>query len=95
MTYKLSFLEIAFNEWKKLAPSIKEQFKKKLKERLENPCVPKDKLLGMENCYKIKLRAVGYRMVYQVIQDRVVVQVVAIGRRDKDMVYKLACNRIK
>jgi mRNA-degrading endonuclease RelE of RelBE toxin-antitoxin system len=29
MSYKLAFLEAALKEWKKLAPNIREQFKKK------------------------------------------------------------------
>jgi len=36
MTHKLKFLPVALKEWNKLAPPIKNQFKKKLKERLEN-----------------------------------------------------------
>ena len=35
MTYKLNFFKSALKEWKALAPTIKEQFKKKLAERLE------------------------------------------------------------
>ena len=37
MTYELEFLPSALKEWKKLGANIKSQFKKKLKERLENP----------------------------------------------------------
>ncbi|EAB9897857.1 RidA family protein [Salmonella enterica subsp. enterica] len=40
MTYKLAFNESALKEWKKLGHTIQEQFKKKLRERLENPRVP-------------------------------------------------------
>lgn len=39
MTYKLEFKKSALKEWEKLGHTIKEQFKKKLKERLENPHV--------------------------------------------------------
>lgn len=39
MTYKLVFKEEALKEWKKLEPLIREQFKKKLIERLEAPHV--------------------------------------------------------
>lgn len=48
----------------------------------------------MPDCYKIKLRTVGYRLVYRVIDSRLVVQVVAIGRRDQNTVYKLAHIRL-
>ncbi len=37
MTYKLAFNESALKEWKKLGHTLQVQFKKKLKERLENP----------------------------------------------------------
>lgn len=88
MTYKLKFLPAALKEWNKLAPPIKNQFKKKLSERLENPQVPSAKLKGYEAVYKIKLRTAGYRLVYEVIKDEVVVYVLVIGRRDKNAAYK-------
>jgi len=40
MTYKLEFNEHALKEWKKIDSSVKEQFKKQLAKRLENPHVP-------------------------------------------------------
>ncbi|NDA64580.1 MAG: hypothetical protein EBX50_21505, partial [Chitinophagia bacterium] len=40
-----------------MPPSIKQQFKNKLAKCLENPLREKDKLHGMDDCYKIKLRA--------------------------------------
>ncbi|MGH8599426.1 MAG: type II toxin-antitoxin system RelE family toxin, partial [Burkholderiales bacterium] len=72
MNYNLEFVESALKEWRKLAPPIREQFKKKLTERLERPHVPADRLHGMADCYKIKLRALGYRLVYRV-DDRTVI----------------------
>ena len=94
-TYKLRFHELAFAEWQKLDGSVREPFKKKLAERLENPRVPRAALAGMPDCYKIKLRTLGYRLVYRVEDDIVFVTVVAIGRRDKNQVYRLAENRLK
>lgn len=66
MTYKLAFNESALKEWKKLGHTIQEQFKKKLRERLENPRVPASQLHGRKDQYKIKLRGAGYRLVYSV-----------------------------
>lgn len=40
MSYKLRFHELALKEWKSLDMSLREQFKKKLEERLEHPRVP-------------------------------------------------------
>ena len=91
--YRLKFLPAAQKEWRKLAPPIQAQFKKKLKERLENPHVPASRLRGYEAVYKIKLRTAGYRLAYEVIDDEVVVYVLAIGRRDKDVVYKKLAAR--
>ena len=63
MTYKLAFNESALKEWKKLGHTLQVQFKKKLKERLENPRVPASQLHGRKDQYKIKLRGAGYRLV--------------------------------
>ncbi len=70
MTYELAFDRRALKEWQKLGHTIREQFKKKLAERLENPRVPAAKLHGHADRYKIKLRASGYRLVYQVIDEK-------------------------
>jgi mRNA-degrading endonuclease RelE of RelBE toxin-antitoxin system len=40
--------------------------KKKLAERLGRPHVEAASLRGMPDCYKIKLKNAGYRLVYQV-----------------------------
>ena len=93
MTYKLKFEKRAWKEWEKLGHPVKEQFKKKLKERLENPRVPSAKLSGHADRYKIKLRSAGYRLVYQVIDEEVVVSVIAIGKRENSDVYNLASDR--
>ncbi|EMN7257950.1 type II toxin-antitoxin system RelE/ParE family toxin, partial [Vibrio vulnificus] len=51
------------------------------------------KLRGYESVYKIKLRTSGYRLAYEVIDNEVVVYVLAVGRRDKDAVYKKLASR--
>lgn len=94
MIYSLDFKKTAFKEWKKLGSTLQEQFKKKLKERLENPHVPAAKLSGADNMYKIKLRQSGYRLVYKVEDDVVVVTVLAIGKRQRSEVYRKALTRI-
>ena len=93
MTYKLEFLPSAREEWDKLGHMLREQFKKKLAERLEVPRIPSDALHGMPDCYKIKLKSAGYRLVYQVIEERVVVSVVAVGKRERSAVYGRAKQR--
>ena len=94
MTYKLKFLPIAKKEWDKLAPPLKKQFKNKLVKILQNPHVPSAKLKGYDAVYKIKLRAVGYRLVYEVLDREIVVYVLAIGKRDKNAVYHKLVSRL-
>lgn len=91
--YSLAFKPSALKEWKKLAPAIRDQFKKKLTKRLDEPHVPGDALSGLQGCYKIKLKSVGYRLVYQVEDSEVLVTVVALGRRERGDVYSKAKDR--
>ena len=93
MSYELEFLESALKEWKALDANTREQFRKKLRERCENPHVPSAKLRGSSDRYKIKLRSAGYRLVYAVEDDRLVVLVIAIGRRDRSEIYEKAKHR--
>jgi len=95
MTFKLKFDKRALKEWNKLDAVVREQFKKKIGERLEQPIVKSSKVSGAENCYKIKLKSVGYRLVYQVINNEIVVLVLAVGKRERNAVYKIALNRVE
>lgn len=56
--------------------------------------MPKDALTGMPNCYKIKLRSIGFRLVYQVIDQELIVTVVAVGKREGNEVYRKARERL-
>ena len=93
-SFSLEFHALALKEWQKLDNSVKKQFKKQLQKRLVNPRVPSAKLHGdLDNFYKIKLRTVGYRLVYEVIDHKLVVLVIAVGKRNQDVVYRNAENR--
>jgi len=94
MTYSLVFKQDALKEWQKIDSTIRTQFKKKLIERLESPRLESARLSGMKNCYKIKLRKAGYRLVYQVRDLEVIVSIVAVGKRERNSVYKIAAKRI-
>jgi len=94
MIYKLTFKRSAYKEWKKLNKDVQAQFKARLKQRLESPHVPASRLKGVGNCYKVKLRKLGYRLVYQVRDSELVVTVVAVGKRDKNRVYISAHKRL-
>ena len=94
MNYKLLFKTDALKEWKSLDNSIRKLFLKKLKERLIKPRVESSRLSGMKDCYKIKLRSSGYRLVYEVRDSQLLVSVVAVGKRERNLAYKTAIKRI-
>lgn len=96
MSYKIYFKEQALKEWQKLNSNIKEQFKKKLEKIIENPHVPSAKISGFETsqCYKIKLRSSGYRLVYKVEDQKLTIVVIGVEKRDKNSIYNVCKKRI-
>ena len=95
MTYELLFNKSALKEWKKFNPTVQIQLKKKLAEVLTNPHIKSAKLSGSTDLYKIKLRQVGYRLVYQVNDQVITVKAISVGKRDKSQTYKKAIDRLK
>ncbi len=93
MSYELLFHPDAWDEWGKLDKTLREQLEKKLAERLEEPHIPASRLSGRQNRYKIKLGTAGYRLVYEVRDDQLIVLVVAVGKRERSAVYKAATRR--
>jgi len=93
MQYKIKFLPSALKEWNKLAPPIQKQFKKKLIERIQHPRIQADQLRGFKDVYKIKLRSIGYRLVYEVDDAKIIVYVIAVGKRERGLVYTKVENR--
>ena len=86
--YRLKFHKRAWKEWSELDKSVQRQFQKKLDKVLINPHIPSMRLSGLAKSYRIKLRRAGYRLGYRVIDEQVVVYVIAVGLRDKDEIYK-------
>jgi mRNA interferase RelE/StbE len=93
MTFELAFHPEALREWRTLSAGIREQFKKKLAERLIEPRIPASKLRGSRYRYKIKLRAAGLRLIYEVREHELLVLVVAVGKRERNAVYRQADQR--
>jgi mRNA interferase RelE/StbE len=94
MSYTLKFHVDAVREWEKLDWTIQKQFLSVLEKRLEAPRVQSAKLREAPDCYKIKLRAVGYRLVYQVVDAEVVVLVLAVGKREGEIAYRKMRERL-
>ena len=81
----------ALDEWRKLDGSVQGNLKKLLAKRLDNPHVPGGQLHGpLAGCYKIKLRQQGVRLVYFVEDDHLLVTVVAVDKRENEVVYESA-----
>ena len=94
MSYELHFHPLALKEWKKLAKNLQEQFKKVLKQRIENPHLISASLRGnLKDCYKIKLRQSGYRLVYHVNDNKLIITVIAVGKRENNEIYNDAGRR--
>ena len=93
MNYELRFHPDALDEWRKLDSTVRDQLKKKLADRLVEPRVPAARLSGQRDRYKIKLKSLGYRLVYEVRGAEVVVLVVAVGKRERNAVYRRASDR--
>ncbi|EGE2290357.1 type II toxin-antitoxin system RelE/ParE family toxin [Escherichia coli] len=96
MTFNIDFDERAFKEWKKLDKTIRDQFKKKLRKLQHNPYTSATRLHGdLAGCFKIKLRASGFRLIYKVIDEEIVIWVIAVGKRERSNVYNIASERMR
>lgn len=94
--YKVFCVKDAYEEWNKLDDIIKEQFKGKLRELISNPDVPSKRLHSpLHGYYKIVLKRAGYRLVYEIIRDKIVLLVWTVGKRKESEVYKTAQKRLK
>jgi len=95
LSYELEFHPVALKEWQGLDNSVRLLLKKKLETRLKNPHVDSARLHGdLQHCYKIKNDKTGHRLVYQVIEDRIIVFVLSIDKREDLKAYRLAEQRV-
>lgn len=108
--YSLKFVPDAWREWQALDGSIKLALKPLLAKRLQAPHVPgallhrdlaavtsrvsRDEALWAST-RKIKLLKQGYRLVYMVEDDVLVVLVLSVGKREDNAAYQAAAKRIK
>ena len=60
---------------------------------MQNPRNKASKLRGFKDVYKIKLRSVGYRLVYEVNDKEIVIYIIAVGKRERGLVYSKAESR--
>ena len=92
--FQLKFDPDALKEWQRLDGSIKKELRAHLAKRLKSPIVESARLHGdLHNCFKIKSKRSGYRLIYTVEQGVFVVIVIAIGKREDLSAYKAAQKR--
>lgn len=96
--YSIEYHPDLEQDFKELGHSISILVFKKLKKIAENPIIGVElgnkanmNLAGFKKVYVDKKRV---RIVYKIIEDRVVVYVVAVGKRDDMEVYQKASERI-
>jgi len=93
--YRLQFVPSAWQEWQALDGSVKQVLRKLLRKRLDSPHVAGAALHGeLAGYYKIKLKKQGFRLVYGVHDDVLVVMVMAVDKREDSVVYQAAIARI-
>lgn len=95
--YDLRYLKQAQEDYNSLDNSQKRLVNKGLNRIKERGIQAGKPLSGdLKGCYKLKHRNAGLRIVFRQCKNRIqVIQIVAIGKRDKKLVYKLAKQRIK
>lgn len=89
------FLPEALEEYWSLDGSVRSVVKKLLGKRLDEPHMPGGELhRDLSKCYKIKLLKQGIRLVYQVEDDKLIVLVLTVDKREDSAAYKSAVERL-
>ena len=104
MSWSIEYTKAALNDLKKLDPYNRKLILKAIEKTAERPLPPPDgigKSLGnhsdtkLAGYYKIKLRNLGYRVVYGLVMKDNVMEVIVISVRNDEEVYKEAERRIR
>jgi mRNA interferase RelE/StbE len=88
ITFDVDFRPRAKKAFDRLGTADQRQLAAKLKSRCLNPRVPADAVREIPDGYKVKLRSSGIRAIYQVQEGRLVLLVLAIGKREREKAYK-------
>ena len=104
MTWKIEYIKEAQRDLLKLDPYNRRIILKAIEKTAERALSPPDgigKPLGhhassnLTGYYKIKLRDLGYRVVYGLVREKEVMKVIVISIRDEEAVYQEAERRIE
>lgn len=104
MEWKIEYIKEAQRDLKNLDPYNRKLILKAIQKTALRPLPPPDgigKPLGnhsatkLNGYYKIKLRDLGYRVVYGLVKENNIMKVIVISVRDDELVYKEAERRIQ
>ena len=104
MAWNVEYIKEAVRDLKRLDPYNRKIILKAILKTAERPLPPPDgigKPLGnhasskLSGYYKIKLRDLGYRVVYQLVIDGEIMRIIVISVRDDEAVYTEAERRIR
>ena len=100
MAYKIEFLPDAEKDFEALDGSIRKEVAIKIDFLAENPFLgkPLGNKFGIDltGFYKLYVAKKKYRIVYHLIGKYVeVIEIIGIGKRDKEEVYQLVARRLK
>lgn len=104
MKWQIEYIKEAQKDLRKLDPSVRKLILKAIDKTAERPLPPPDgigKPLGnhtsskLNGYYKIKLRKLGYRVVYDLVREGNRMKIIIISVRDDEAVYKEAERRIQ
>lgn len=104
MKWSIEYIKEAQRDLKRLDPYNRKMILKAIDKTAERPLPPPDgigKPLGnhsgskLNGYYKIKLRELGYRVVYQLVTDGEIMRIIIISIRDDEMVYREAERRLR
>lgn len=104
MKWDIEYIKEAQRDLKRLDPYTRKIILKAIAKTAEHP-LPQPEGIGkplgnhasskLSGYCKIKLRNLGYRVVYQLIREEEVMRIIVIAVRDDDAVYKEAERRIQ
>ena len=103
MSWKIEYIKEAQRDLQKLDAYNRRIILKAIEKTAQRPLPPPDgigKPLGnhaaanLSGYYKIKLRDLGYRVVYGLVREGNVMKVIVISIRDDDAVYREAERRV-
>ena len=104
MEWSIEYIKEAQRDLRNLDPQIRRLVLKAVQKTAERPLPPPEgigKPLGnhmtakLSGYYKIKLRDIGYRVVYGIVRENNIMKVIVISVRNDELVYREAERRIQ